>query len=160
MIKFSQTETDVDVITLVPNLSASFRFNLLLVCLAALPSLAAGIFFAYLGLWLILPFVGIEFSVVTLGIVYFFRKIQRKQKLIFREYDFDFIEEQGASIYEQRFPRIWTKFIVDQENVSFDLIRVYILFQGQKTEIGDFLNPTERRELVEGLRKICINSNF
>ena len=140
---------------LAPNRSISWRELLLFYFLTCIVALAIGLFFTLQGLWLVLPFSGLEMLALGVGLYVTSRKVYRREVIML---DSDRIRiEKGV----RRIDRIW-EFRTPWVNISDDRgddrsgrRRLVIGASGSSVEVGSFLANWEKDELAFQL-KDCI----
>jgi uncharacterized membrane protein len=62
--------------------------------------------------------------------------------------------EKGRTLREEHweFPRAWTRINIVRAPIAWYPSRLLVAFQGQRVEIGRFLNETERQRLAMDLQ--------
>jgi uncharacterized membrane protein len=124
----------------------------LFTCLVAL---AVGLFFTLQGLWLVLPFSGLEMLVLGLGLHLTSRKVYRQEVITL---DRDRIRiEKGVRQIDQywEFESSWVRLIDEQAGGRNRRRRLALGAHGKYVEVGNFLDNLERDELAFQL-KDCI----
>jgi len=114
--------------------------------------LGIGIFFAWHGYWPVLPFAGLE--VVLLGAAFHLclsRARLREVVTISRD---TVTVERGRGQPEEHWecPRAWARINMERSPIAWYPSRLLVAFQGQRVEIGRFLNEMERRNLAVELQ--------
>jgi uncharacterized membrane protein len=140
---------------LAPNRSISWRELLLFYLLTCIVALAIGLFFTLQGLWLVLPFSGLEMLALGLGLYVTSRKVYRREVILL---DSERVRiEKGV----QRIDRIWefsTPWVSIRDDRDKDRRgrrRLVIGASGSSVEVGSFLANSEKDELAFQL-KDCI----
>ena len=110
--------------------------------------------FAVQGLWLILPFAGLEISVLLLAIRSWFCNIAPKEVIYFSR--FQVVLEKGFHQPENRWQcqRFWLNTEIDY--CGWYLPKVYLKHNSSKIEIGAFLNKLEKKQLIKYLHMVSI----
>jgi uncharacterized membrane protein len=140
---------------LVPNRSISWRELLLFYFLTCIVALAIGLFFTLQGLWLVLPFSGLEMLALGLGLYVTSRKVHRREVI---SLDSERIRiEKGVQRIDQiwEFKTPWVSIRDDRENARRGRRRLVIGASGRNVEVGSFLANSEKDELAFQL-KDCI----
>lgn len=138
-----------------PNCSISWRELLAFYLLTCVIALGIGIFFTLAGMWLVLPFSGLE--MIALGTVLYLtsRKVHRREVITL---DPDrVVIEKGISRIDQswEFETVGTR-LIDEKNGPRGSRRKLVLgAHGNYVEIGEFLDNLEKDELAFRL-KDCI----
>jgi uncharacterized membrane protein len=140
---------------LAPNRSISWRELLLFYLLTCFVALAIGIFFTLQGLWLVLPFSGLEMMALGLGLYVTSRKVYRREVI---SLDSDrFLIEKGVQRVDQcwEFRTPWVRVNDDHDNDRRGRRRLVISASGSNVEVGSFLADSEKDALAFQL-KDCI----
>ena len=142
-------------IVVCPNMSGQWQitklFLLLVSCLALLIATA----FAFLGLWLILPFAGLEIIALVSLIYWVAHQCRRKQVITFSESRV--LVEQGIDIPKSRWESelFFTRLVIDKPPYrNGQPLKVYLRSQQQQLEIGEFLNEDDKKKLIAELRGV------
>jgi uncharacterized membrane protein len=147
-------------VTFKPNctLSASGKQRVLL--LLTLVPIVIGISFAFLGAWLILPFVGLEI-VALICAFYYINKHEADYESISIENDTILIERcVGGSSTKEVMNPYWVK-VVKHELANGELY-VYLQSHGKELQVGRYLTRKQREFLAKQLqqRTGIINGNI
>jgi len=140
---------------LAPNCSISWRELLLFYFLTCIVALAIGLFFTLQGLWLVLPFSGLEMLALGLGLYVTSRKVYRREVIML---DPDRIRiEKGVHRIDQswEFSTPWVSIRDDRGDDRSGRRRLVIGASGSSVEVGSFLANWEKEELAFQL-KDCI----
>lgn len=146
-------ETVATVTTLVvsPNLSMSWRANLMLAAAIAIICLGTGAVWAYFGLWLVLPFAGLEVLFVTLCLYLTVRKLSRKEVITIGAEEIKV--EWG--LYEPQqsvtLPRHWSKLQYQCDESPFEVGSLSLGAHGKFYPLGTSLGREEKRTLYREL---------
>ncbi len=146
--------TNTGVIILRPNKSWSWRANILFLSVFVAISLTISIGFLLAGAWLILPFSIIEISFISGCLYYCVRQCSRQEVITVSRNEVTI--EAGMKKPNRRkiFHRAWAKFFVLQPKRPWENTTLSIRSHGQATEIGSFLNRTDKEDLVSHLRRV------
>ena len=140
---------------ILPNCSISWRELVLFYLLTCVLALAIGLLFLSAGMWLILPFSGLE--MLALGTVLYLtsRKVHRREVITLdRE---RVVIEKGVTRVDQswEFETAGTR-LLDEKTGAAGVRRKLVLgARGKYVEIGEFLDNLEKDELAFRL-KDCI----
>lgn len=140
-------------IVLEPNRSASWRTNKLLICLLAGWSGAVALFFLALGLWPVLPFLGLEVAAVAAGLYAVCWKLQQRQVLSLRGELLLLEKGHYQPCLSWQLPRQRASLSVELPHHPWDPLRIFICGAGEQVPIGDFLNKEESRQLLQMLKE-------
>ena len=138
-----------------PNCSISWRELIVFYVVTCLVSLAVGLFFSLQGLWLVLPFSGLEMLALGLGLYITSRKVYRREVITLGP-ECTRIEKGVHQVDESwEFKTPWMR-LVDQQTEGFGSTRKLALsMSGESVEIGSFLVNSEKDALAFQL-KDCI----
>ena len=141
------------VILINPNHSASWRQNLWLLAALAVPSLGAGVAFALLGAWPILPFASIE--LVALGGALYWVNWKLEYRHVIRFTDESVVIEKGYFIPKRswHFLREEAALRISTETHPWQGPKLSVHDQQTETRVGDFLNRDETLELLNLLKQ-------
>ena len=136
-----------------PNHSSSWRHNLWLLGALAVPSLGAGIVFALMGAWPILPLAGLELAALGSALYWVNWKLEYRHVIRLNE---DFITVDKGYFVPKRswqFERHQSALRVVPEPYHWQGPALSLHDRLSETRIGDFLNREETLELLSLLRE-------
>jgi len=141
-------------IVLRPN--ASFDYSRLRVLLGAMALVmgAIGISFAAVGLWLVLPFSGMEWVLLAVCFVLSLRKTQVQEVITI---DPATVRLEVGRVRPERtyeFQRPWVRLKMTRSPHRGHPSRLAFLLRGEEVEVGGFLIESERVELARELRNL------
>jgi uncharacterized membrane protein len=142
-------------IVLSPNCSISWRELMLFYLLTCVVAFAVGMFFTLQGLWLVLPFSGIEMLALGFGLYLTSRKVYRKEIITL---DQDRVRiEKGVRRVDQswEFKTPWIRIVEEPQDDRIARRTLAISMNGESVEVGSFLANSEKDELAFQL-KDCI----
>jgi len=138
-----------------PNCSISWRELVLFYCLTCAVALAVGLFFALQGLWLVLPFSGLEMLALGIGLYVTSRKVYRREVITL---DPKCIRiEKGVQQADQiwEFDTAWVRVVEESRGGRGTRRTLAIGMSGKSVEVGSFLANWEKDALAFQL-KDCI----
>ena len=138
-----------------PNCSISWRELVLFYLLTCVVSLAVGLFFLVQGMWLVLPFSGLEMLALGTGLYFTSRKVYRRE-VITLDSERTRIEK-GVQRVDQswEFRTPWVR-VIDERREGRDAKRMLAIgMSGECVEVGSFLANWEKDALAFQL-KDCI----
>lgn len=152
MVTFDQTAQDT-VILAKPNHSASWHHNLWVVAAIAVPSLTAGIVFAILGAWPILPLIGIE--LVALGLALYIVNWRLEYRHVIRVNGVRVQVDKGyfAPKWSWHFDRADAAIRVTPETNPWQGPRLSVHDRHNEIPVGGFLNREDSLQLLSLLRQ-------
>ncbi len=138
-----------------PNCSISWRELLLFYCLTCVVAFAVGLFFTLQGLWLVLPFSGLEMLALGIGLYVTSRKVYRRE-VITLDPECTRIEkgvQRADQIWE--FKTAWVRVVDESRGGRGARRKLAIGMSGESVEVGSFLANWEKDALAFQL-KDCI----
>jgi len=126
-------------------------------------SFVFGAVFAAYGLWLILPFTGVELVAVAIAFVCYGRRAADYERITLSEADLTIERVEGARTLNWRFASTWARVEVEEAEGSWmDRVRVFIVARGERVEIGRHLSAPRRKllahEILAALRGTAMAS--
>ena len=140
-------------IVLSPNLSVCWRDNVLFLYVVCGLALCIGISFALLGMWMVLPFTGLEVIALVTVVYYVAHKCHRIEVI---HVDGDYVRvEQGYTQPQSSWSSeiFWTRLIVLPQERPWHSLRIFLRGRDNQIEIGTFLNDDDKRLLIKQLRQ-------
>lgn len=134
--------------------SLSWRGNKIFLLIATAYAGVAGVAFAWMGLWPILPFAGAEVGVLW-AVTYWFKLHQQRREVLYLTED-EIVLQRGrtSADTEIRLPRYWTRLIVHQGRTDAYAKRLYLRCRGRDIEVGRALGPHDRDALADHLSMV------
>lgn len=137
-----------------PNLSSQWQTTKILLWIISCVALFIGTIFAFLGLWMILPFAGIE--VLALVLVTYWVACRCRHKQVIHFDDNRIRVEKGYLT-----PRLawdselfWTRLIINKSPYRGHPSKLILRSKQQQLEIGEFLNEHDKKKLIAELRHV------
>ena len=144
-------------IILSPNKSMTWETNKKILMAMFAVAMIIGISFASIGAWMILPFAGIEVTIVGIGMYYVCWKLNFKQTITLEAESF--IVQKGVYFPKQEWQ--WqasqTYLLKQPSRYRMSPPTLYLKHLNQKIEIGEFLNRSDKKELQKWLRDMGIS---
>ena len=148
----SQSATD-PLFVIRPNCSLTWRGNLWLLAGFCVVSFGIAGFFAFLGLWLVLPFAGLEMVALALALYLCAWRAQLTE-VVWLDGDRLRIEIGRRGPEKQHeFDRHWVRVLLLPASAGFRRSRLMLRSHGRQLEIGACLPEEERRDLAAALRQ-------
>lgn len=135
-----------------PNSSLSWRGNLVFLAFMAAVCLGLALGFAWVGLWLILPFAGLEITALGLALYICVRQSQHCEVVRITEDKVEVEVGRGRPEIRREFVRAWVQVVLAPEPTTRHRSRLLLRSHGKDFEIGACLPEDERRELARALR--------
>lgn len=125
--------------------------------LAAYAGLMAliGVAFLSAGLWMVLPFAGLEAGVI-IAVFYFlvYRHLGDHETVILEGEDLSIIKREGQSRKHYALPRYWTRVDIEPARYRGHPSRLLLQSQGRAVEIGEHMREEGRRALARQVRRM------
>ena len=156
MVAIEQLGDSRTCITLTPNRSASWQQTRLFLLLLGLAVCAIALGWLAAGMWMALPFYGLEYALV---VVLAWRVSQRtyERQLLWIDQASIRIEEGFRTLHARAsLPRRTTCLRIVQTAQPLDLPRLALVEQQAAISIGEFLNLEDRKQLRHALRELGV----
>lgn len=140
-------------IVLSPNLSVRWRDNVRFLYIVCSIALLIGISFALLGMWLVLPFTGLEVIALVAVVYYVARKCHRIEVIHVDEFCVRVEQGYTRPQFSWRSEIFWTRLIVLPQERPWHPLRIFLRGRETQIEIGTFLNDDDKRILIKQLRQ-------
>lgn len=142
-------------IVLSPNCSITWRELLMFYLFTCVIAIAVGLFFTLQGMWMVLPFSGLEMLALGIGLYVTSRKVYRKE-VITLDPDRTRIEKGVQRVAQSwEFETPWVRIIDEPTGARNPARKLAIGMHGAVVEVGSFLANSEKDELAFQL-KDCI----
>ena len=136
-----------------PNSSTSSRNLVVIVICLAVVCLTIALSFFSLGLWLVLPFAGLEIFVVGIAVGYTIRRAEDCETILIDEREVVVTQRRGRSTHEQKFHKYWTRVRLLTGATALQPSRLEIGSHGKYIEIGRDLTQQNKQELAASLNQ-------
>ncbi len=137
-----------------PNRSMSSRNLVVMVICLTVVCLTIGLSFFSLGLWLVLPFAGLEIFVVGVVVGYTIRRSDDHEVVLVTEDDVVVTKHEGRLTREAKFQKYWAWVRLEPGITRMQPSRLKIGSHGRFVEIGKAIEDRERRELSARLKQV------
>lgn len=137
-----------------PNQSLSWRGNMVVLASLGLVMATIATGFALMGLWLVLPFAGLELLAVAVALYLTCRRLANSEVISLSPAA---IRVESGYRYPEsshRVTRDWVRIDLYDRDASAQRSRLYIRSQGQAIEVGACLTDEEREKLARELRRL------
>ena len=162
VISDSSKNQDVRRVVIKPNRSLSWRQSMMFLAAISVPLLLIAIVMAFQGLWLILPFAGIEIAVLY-ACIYMVSHAGRRCEVVSIGPAVVTVEkgrergrrpENGGPDERTEFARGWVRVELSQQSKNWYPRRLWIGASGRRVELGEFLIDEEKEELAAELHRL------
>ncbi len=133
-----------------PNRSLSLRGMLLVFIIVAVVALVIGIAFSLVGAWLILPFAGLEITVVGAVLYWLFRHADDHELIVINDERVTVIHHRSGREKRYEFQRYWVKIILERHHGWYPS-KLKMGSHGRLVVIGDELRDEARQALFARL---------
>lgn len=140
-----------------PNFSMSWKANKTLILSLSVLSFGMALAFAAQGLWMILPFVGLEITALTAGLYWCCLKATRREVI---SIDADYIKVavgRDQVVQTTQFQTAWTKIVLRPSRVTGHPGQLVLRSKGKELEVGACLSQDERLELAASIKSALNN---
>lgn len=136
-----------------PNQSLSWRAAVQVYTAITLCCIGIAVASVLHGLWTVLPFAC--FEIVVLGIAFYlsFSRSQIREVVSVNAHAVSVDKGRYAPQEHWECPRVWARINLERSPIAWYPSRLSIAFQGQRVEIGRFLNEKERCALAMELQQ-------
>lgn len=154
MIIAEQHEGGVVSFTLRPNSSLNWKGNSEFFVWMSAVSLSIAAWFAWQGAWIILPFAGLELAALAWGLYLASSQSMHKEVVSIDKEKVEICKGRRRLESRVSLRRHWAQARLEAADHGWYPRRLVIRSHGRATEIGRFLDETEREELAGRLVKI------
>jgi uncharacterized membrane protein len=135
-----------------PNRSANWHTNKWLIAIMGVWCSLIALFFIALGLWPIVPFMGLEIIALAAGLYVVCWKLEQRHVLRFRADTL--VIEKGfyRPRFSSQYPRASIFISVEVQSQAWDPLKIFLCNRSEQIAIGNFLNQDESNELLRQLR--------
>lgn len=153
-------ESNVDIarrhghIVISPNLSVQWRTTKIFLWITSCFALLIASLFALAGLWMILPFTGVE--VIALVLLMCWVACQCRRKQVIYVDDHRIRVEKGYRTAKRVWDSeiFWTRLIIDKSPHRGHQNKLFLRSKQRQLEIGEFLNEYDKKKLIAELRSL------
>jgi len=139
-------------IVVTPNLSTQWRTTKIFMWIVSGFALVIGLVFALAGLWVILPFAGVE-VIALISLMYHVACKCHRQQVIYLDEERIRVEKGYRSPKQSwDFELFWTRLIVNRSPHTWHPDKLILRGRQEQIEIGEFLNDEDKKQLVARLR--------
>ena len=136
-----------------PNRSASPRNLVVMVICLTVVCLTIALSFFSLGLWLVLPFAGLEIFLIGVVVGYTIRRSDDHEIILVTDDDVVVTRREGSFTREVKFQKYWAQVRLEPGTTRTQPSRLKIGSHGRFIEIGRAIENEERKELSARLKQ-------
>ena len=155
----SAADALVGQIILRPNCSLGWRATVYFLAIMMALSFTIGLAFTLQGLWLVLPFTGIEMGVLTISCYWVVRRGYTQEVLEFWPHEVTLEGGHARPEWHRRWQRFYTKVCIEPPRNPWHPVRIYLQHRGETIEIGQFLSQAEKSTLIRDLQTLVDLAN-
>ncbi len=142
-----------------PNMSANWRTTKIILWFISFVTLLIAVAFSFFGLWLILPFAGLEVLALFAFSYWVAYQCCRKEVITIKDNQLKVEKGYHSPQFTWRAELFWTRLIIDRSEFRGHPLKLYLRSKKQQLEIGEFLNEDDKEQLISALRGIVIIIN-
>ena len=156
MVDYGNGGAGIRYIVLMPNSSLPFRQAIIFFVGISVVSLSVALLFYFMGLWLILPFSGIELLLLGYCLVITMKKCGVREVITIS--DKVIRVERGSKKAESKseLPLGWVRVELEKPKYKGYPKNLVLSSHGKKIEVGRFLVESEREKLAIQLKKMLV----
>lgn len=136
-----------------PNRSMSPRAMAVIVICFAVLALTIALSFLTLGLWLVLPFAGLEIFVLGVVFAVVSQRANDFDLVIVNDDEVTITQRRGKAESLRRFQRYWTRVRFEPGATRYQAPRLLVGSQGQFIEVGATMTEDAKHRLSQQLRE-------
>ena len=137
-----------------PNQSLSWHGNLTVLASLGIVMAIIAVGFAVMGLWLVLPFAGLELAVVAAGLYVTSRRLANSEVISLSPSSVKVETGYRYPASSRRVKRHWARIDLCNGASRVQPSRLYIRSHGEAIEVGACLTDKEREKLAHELRRL------
>ncbi|MGV6806990.1 MAG: DUF2244 domain-containing protein [bacterium] len=162
MVTFTETNGALQIV-LTPNRSASWRQTRACLLVIGIFSLFIATIWAMLGIWMILPFAGLEVGLLSFLVYRVSLKTHQKEVLTI-DAQHILLERgrlgQNHPRWQQRFDAKDTEIVITRPRHSLSPLSICLASCDSKVPVGDFLNAKDADHLTDLIRRSGVRYRF
>ncbi len=144
-------------IVIKPNASLSKKGAVWLVSSLSFVMLLISAVFAWLGLWLVAPFAGLEIILLVVIFRYLLKNSRRKQVIEIDAEDVRIEEGIDSPECASSFKRRWVQVVLEPPKIRGYPTRLFLRSAGKQVRVGEVLDDDERQQLAQQLKRLVVN---
>ena len=152
----AKSENGVLQVLLTPNRSATWQFNCLVLKLFGTVVFIIAIAWSLMGVWMILPFAGLEFGCLVYFVYRTSQNCYRFELLCVQPDQIRLEKGRSSKSLPLVFDRLGAEFIIKRPTHVFSPASISLVHRGKKTAIGRFLNKPDVDQLTDIIKKTGI----
>ena len=147
------TEGDFKEFIIRPNSSLSWRGNKIFFFMLFFVSFILAISFAMVGMWMILPFAGLEMLLLGSALTYCYVKNSQCEivKIDEKKVSVALINMRSKKVFDCN--KYWAQFVLDKPRINGYPHKLLLRSAGREMEIGALLTDDERIKLANMLKR-------
>lgn len=144
-------------VVLTPNRSATWRHNLRIIGFLSTVVFIIATFWAYMGVWIIMPFAGAELAAVAYFIYRTSHQTHQQEVITFTEDDVHFAKGRHSPHFDVSCARMQCEFIITKPRHYLSAARIDLEHLGEKHHLGSFLNRHDINELIDIIKECGVD---
>ena len=147
--------------TIYQNQSLSKRGNQMFFLTTFCVSFSIALAFAWQGLWLIVPFAGLEMLALGLALYWCINRLSRIETITVSDKEVSLnVEQQNCKKSSCTFPKAWARATVLSPQATTQKPQLWLEGNRSKVEIGAFLGDREKIKLASAINKSIQNRSW
>ena len=155
MVEFEQNGNQTRLV-LTPNKSMTWETNKKILFGMFIVSMMIGLSFASIGAWVVLPFAGLEISLVGIAMYYVCWKLNFKHIISIESQSLIFQKGVYFPKHEWHWRLDQTQLLKQSSNYRMSAPSLFLKNLNETIEVGDFLNRNEKKVLREHFRSLGV----
>ncbi|XOV80609.1 MAG: DUF2244 domain-containing protein [Aestuariibacter sp.] len=141
-----------------PNRSLTWLQSKWVVAFIGAFCLTIAIVWSLLGAWFVLPFAGLEVTILALVMYLVSRASYQQQQLLFHQDNILVLKGFSHRCRQWCFVRSKTRVYWQETNHPEDVRQLFLSDDNQKTAIGDFLNLEDQQQLLKHCQQLGLTT--
>lgn len=137
-----------------PSYEADWRLSVRCIALIGAVLFAISVYFLQLGLWLIVPFAGLEFIAVACALTYTASNAEQKNVVTITRTNVTLEKGKRKRTSSISFERIWCEVLLETLPRKWHHTKLYLRCKQDKVEFAEFLDADEQKALSRELKTI------
>ena len=136
-----------------PSFQSDWRLSIRFLALLGIVLFSISLYFFQLGLWLIVPFAGVEFLLVAASLWYSAEKSFEKNVLHIDRTTVTLEKGRKTKSSSISFEKIWCEVILENVPRRWKHTRLFLRCKSDKVEFAEFLDADEQKSLARELKQ-------
>jgi len=156
MVEYDKDNEGSRYVVLMPNASLSFQQAMMFFAGISVVSLTIGLLFYFMGLWLVLPFSGLELLILGYCLILTMRKCGLREVITVTDKVIRVERGLNKAETQRELPLGWVRVELEKPKYKGYPENLVLKSHGKRIEVGCFLIESERKKLATQLKKMLI----